>query len=119
MRVVFDTNVLVSVLLFGGELEILRNFIKQGFCIPCFTSSTLAEFADVVSRDKFKEGFTSYHLNPETRLLIVYPESGPLIFRLKPDSVLLQKYIEKYPPPKPVPEPWWVKAAKRTSGEGQ
>ena len=45
---------------------------------------------------KSREGFPTYHLNPATRLLIVYLESGPLVFKLKEDSELLRKYIEKY-----------------------
>ncbi|PIP67336.1 MAG: putative toxin-antitoxin system toxin component, PIN family [Parcubacteria group bacterium CG11_big_fil_rev_8_21_14_0_20_41_14] len=65
MRVVFDTNILISALLFKGKLEILHHFIKQGICVPCFTLSTLDEFKDVISRDKFKENLDEYGYNPD------------------------------------------------------
>ena len=45
---------------------------------------------------KAKEGFPSYHLNPETRLLIVFLPEGTKAFRLSEDSHLLRKYMEKY-----------------------
>ena len=45
---------------------------------------------------KYKEGFPTYHLNPDSRLLVIYFETGPKLFRLNKDSRLINKYIEKY-----------------------
>lgn len=45
---------------------------------------------------KVKSGFPTYHLNPSTRLLVIYGENELLSFQLKEDSILLKKYMDKY-----------------------
>jgi putative PIN family toxin of toxin-antitoxin system len=53
IRVVLDTNVLVSVLLFGGSLTSLMEGWKQGSFIPIFSRATFQEFATVLTYPKF------------------------------------------------------------------
>ena len=55
MRLVFDTNVIINALLFEGSKP-SRAFdigIKHGVIL--FSSSTLAELEEVLSRDKFDQ----------------------------------------------------------------
>ena len=52
-RVVLDTNVLVSALLFGGSLDILVTGWKRRDFIPVFSKATFAEFASVLTYPRF------------------------------------------------------------------
>jgi uncharacterized protein len=54
LRVVLDTNVLVSALLFGGSSGMLRDVWKTGRIIPLVSKETFAEFRRVISYPKFK-----------------------------------------------------------------
>jgi putative PIN family toxin of toxin-antitoxin system len=55
LRVVFDTNVLVSALLFpGGRLSALRGLWQSGKILPLMSSQTIAELATVLSYPKFR-----------------------------------------------------------------
>jgi putative PIN family toxin of toxin-antitoxin system len=54
VRVVLDTNVLVSALLFGGKVGMLRELWKSGRIIPLISKETFAEFRKVLSYPKFK-----------------------------------------------------------------
>jgi uncharacterized protein len=54
LRVVLDTNVLVSALLFGGRTGMLRDVWKTGRIIPIVSKATFAEFRRVLSYPKFK-----------------------------------------------------------------
>ena len=54
LRVVLDTNVLVSSLLFGGRVGMLRDLWKSGLIIPLISKETFAEFRKVLSYPKFK-----------------------------------------------------------------
>jgi putative PIN family toxin of toxin-antitoxin system len=54
IRVVLDTNVLVSALLFEGPLTSLVEGWKQGLFIPVFSRATFQEFKTVLSYPKFK-----------------------------------------------------------------
>ncbi|MDD2851668.1 MAG: putative toxin-antitoxin system toxin component, PIN family [Desulfuromonadaceae bacterium] len=54
VRVVLDTNVLVSALLFGGKVGMLRDLWKSGRIIPLISKETFAEFRKVLSYPKFK-----------------------------------------------------------------
>jgi putative PIN family toxin of toxin-antitoxin system len=51
--VVLDTNVLVSALLFGGKVGMLRDLWKSGRIIPLISKDTFAEFRKVLSYPKF------------------------------------------------------------------
>lgn len=52
-RVVLDTNVLISALLFRGEVSRLAELWKQGRIIPVISQATFKEFKDVLAYPKF------------------------------------------------------------------
>ncbi|MDH3975608.1 MAG: putative toxin-antitoxin system toxin component, PIN family [Deltaproteobacteria bacterium] len=54
LRVVFDTNVLVPALLFGGRLSWIIESWKGGSLMPCLTKETYEELRDVLYYPKFK-----------------------------------------------------------------
>jgi len=60
-RVVLDTNVLVSALLFGGSLDALIGRWKSGELIPLFSRATFAEFRRVLAYPRF--GLTGPEIN--------------------------------------------------------
>ena len=53
LKVVLDTNVLISTLLFGGYLEPIRKAWKQGKILLIFCQNTLEEFVKVLHYPKF------------------------------------------------------------------
>jgi len=53
LKVVLDTNILISVLLFGKKLEPIREAWKKGFIKLIFCSETLEEFVKVLHYPKF------------------------------------------------------------------
>jgi putative PIN family toxin of toxin-antitoxin system len=54
VKVVLDTNILVSALLFKGELVRLVDLWKGGRIIPLFSKETFDEFWTVLTYPKFK-----------------------------------------------------------------
>jgi putative PIN family toxin of toxin-antitoxin system len=55
LRVVFDTNTVVSALLFAhGRLAWLRSHWQEGACVPLVSSETAAELMRVLSYPKFR-----------------------------------------------------------------
>jgi putative PIN family toxin of toxin-antitoxin system len=54
VKVVFDTNVLVSALLFKGELSQLVDLWKSSRIIPLFSKETFEEFRAVLAYPKFR-----------------------------------------------------------------
>jgi putative PIN family toxin of toxin-antitoxin system len=54
LRVILDTNVLVSALLFRGDLSVLVSLWKDGAFISFFSKETFAEFRSVLAYPKFK-----------------------------------------------------------------
>lgn len=59
MRVVLDTNVLVSAFLFEQRLGKFVQLIEQGAITPCFVVTTLRELAAVLQYKKFAPLFAS------------------------------------------------------------
>lgn len=59
MRVVLDTNVLVSAFLFAQRLGRLVRLIEQGAITPCFVVSTFRELETVLRDKKFAPLFAS------------------------------------------------------------
>ena len=53
LKVVLDTNVLVSALLFGGELTKIAGFWRKGMISPLLTRETFQEFRRVLEYPKF------------------------------------------------------------------
>ena len=54
MRVVLDSNVIVSALLFNGRTSQLRTLWKSGRIIPLVNGAMLGEYAAVLAYSKFK-----------------------------------------------------------------
>jgi putative PIN family toxin of toxin-antitoxin system len=54
VKVVLDTNILVSALLFKGSLSVLVGLWKSGRIIPMLSKATFEEFRTVLSYPKFK-----------------------------------------------------------------
>ncbi len=52
-RVVLDTNILVSALLFKGELSAIADLWKKGMIIPVISRETFEEFKGVLEYPKF------------------------------------------------------------------
>jgi uncharacterized protein len=52
-KVVLDTNILVSALLFHGELSGIIDLWKKGALVPIFSRETFAEFKAVLEYPKF------------------------------------------------------------------
>lgn len=48
MRVVLDTNVLISAFLFGGKLKFIIDLLKHGTITPCFSYTTWDELQRVL-----------------------------------------------------------------------
>lgn len=65
IKVVLDTNVLISVLVFGGQLRPIFDLIKTQKIIPCFTKTTFLEFQTVLQYPKFKPKFAKLNLSKE------------------------------------------------------
>ncbi|NPA14306.1 MAG: putative toxin-antitoxin system toxin component, PIN family [Aquificae bacterium] len=53
LKVVLDTNILVSALLFGGRLNFIHRAWKEGKIKPIFCEETLEEFVKVLHYPKF------------------------------------------------------------------
>lgn len=53
MRVVIDTNVIVSALFFGGVPREVLDHVEVGSIVPCFTRDTLDELAAMLVHPKF------------------------------------------------------------------
>ena len=53
LRIVLDTNVVLSVLLFGGRLEFIRKALKDGQLRLLFSEDTLEELVRVLHYPKF------------------------------------------------------------------
>lgn len=54
LKIILDTNVLISALLFRGELSVLVPMWKDGAFTPIFSKDTFAEFKAVLAYPKFK-----------------------------------------------------------------
>ena len=64
MRVVFDTNVLISALLFQKQRGEIEELIKREVVIPCFTQTTLQELRKVLHYPKFDSAYKRLKLSP-------------------------------------------------------
>lgn len=53
MRVVFDTNTVISALLFGGLMDWFVTHWQSGLVVPLVSQATTAEFLRVIHYPKF------------------------------------------------------------------
>ena len=88
-RVVLDTNVLISAILFGGKPRDLFRLVIQGR-IDAFTSPALTgEFRDVLARPKFKltaEDCYLLYKEIETVIVMVFPKTTVTVVYSDPDD---------------------------------
>ena len=88
-RVVLDTNVLISAVLFGGKPRAVFRLAIQGR-IDAFTSPALnREFRDVLSRSKFKltaEDCFLIYKEIETVIMMAFPKTTVAVIRSDPDD---------------------------------
>lgn len=72
MRVVFDTNVLLSAFLWQKGLKPIYQIIRSGKVNPCFTQATWSEFLRALSYKKFEKQLLKIGVAPEEiiRLLV-------------------------------------------------
>ena len=89
MRVVLDTNVIVSALFFGGVPRKVYDLVGMGIT-PCFTQDTLAELTDIVTHQKFEQersriSFPVSGIIEKLRAKGVVVEARPLTTRISPD----------------------------------
>ena len=82
MRVVLDTNVLISALLFHGRLGFIANALQHGTITPCFS---------VITWDELKRVLHYPHL--ELPLMIEHIEVEDLLARLKVGALFIEPTI--------------------------
>ncbi|HEA65623.1 hypothetical protein LCGC14_2548750 [marine sediment metagenome] len=85
MRVVIDTNVVISALLFGGDLEYIINLWKSRKIIPDATKEIIDEYLRVLAYPKFK-------LIPKEIEFLLYREIVPFfeIVEVKSDKKIVK-----------------------------
>ena len=66
MHVVFDTNVLVSAVLFKGELGVIPDLFEAGIVTPCFTEDTLSELHNTLSYPKLRDALERNDLDVQS-----------------------------------------------------
>ena len=100
MRAVFDTNVVVSALVFGRRLAWLRQAWSSGAAIPVVCRETVAELLRVLTYPKFhldaieREALLADYLPyAETAILTHPPPTLPVACRDRDDSVFLHLAI--------------------------
>lgn len=95
MRVVLDTNILISTLLFKGQLGIIETLIKTGRITPCFIISTWQEFQNVLRYPKLDLALGSLGISPEQIIEAVAAKS--LIFA-DPNNIpsVLKDFVDNF-----------------------
>lgn len=84
MRVVLDTNVLMSALLFKGRLSRIYTAIEYGEITLCFTVKTFTEFAQVIQREKFTKTLHRHRITPQEVVEFVLKRS---VIKDTPDTL--------------------------------
>ncbi len=89
MRIVCDTNVLVSAILFGGHPRNILEQIIEGKLIGVISPELRRELADVLSRPKF--GLSTPQVESIMRLIAetfveVFPKDVPDLIKTDPDD---------------------------------
>ena len=65
IKLVLDTNILISALLFSGKLGFIENLIERDIIVPCFIESTLREFQNTLGYPKFTPALAMLNTSPE------------------------------------------------------
>jgi putative PIN family toxin of toxin-antitoxin system len=108
IRVVIDTNVLVSAMIsLSGNEALLLLAVKQGFMTPCFSSAVLEEYSEVLARPKF--GFSPDEIAALSDLL---QRQGDLV---RP-SPLLERLVDVPTPAGPTPREIETRTQQTSTG---
>lgn len=75
MRVVFDTNVLISALIFRKHLEKIETMIIHGDSTPCFIPATFQEFQNVLEYSKLHPFMQASNVTPKQIIVAVTKKS--------------------------------------------
>ncbi|MCD6528205.1 putative toxin-antitoxin system toxin component, PIN family [bacterium] len=97
IRVVLDTDVLISALLYRKRLGIISDLIEVQIITPCFIKTTFLEFQEAIFSSKFRKAFKKISLSPqeliealtEKSLIFVDPLKIPNVLKDRPDNYLL------------------------------
>lgn len=89
MRVVLDTNVLLSAFLFGGRLQFIVELIAAGKITQCFSSTTWAELCRVLEYPKLSFPLEKRGINLQDFLSRLSINS--LFFFPSPSSIKIPK----------------------------
>lgn len=73
MRVVVDTNVMISAVLWLGTPHRIIELAEQKRIVICMTRATLNELYEVLARRKFKPYLQARHTNPEEIVSALLP----------------------------------------------
>lgn len=102
MKVVLDTNVLISALLFRKQLGEFFDLIAEQKIIPCFSATTFFEFREVIQRQKFIPILDKLNLSSKeiiqavTDKSLIIPDSKktPQIITHIPDNFIISCAVE-------------------------
>lgn len=94
-RIVPDTNILISAVLFGGKPREILNQIRQRKIIGVSTPVLLAELSDVLSKKfKFRQERIKFYLRKLNLILhIVHPTKAIHVLKDEPDNRVLEVAI--------------------------
>mgnify|MGYP001570468934 FL=1 len=63
MKVIFDSNVLISAFLWSGRSSEIKPILRDGSIEICFSEETLSELIEVISRPKFENQIQNKRLS--------------------------------------------------------
>ncbi|TSC72013.1 MAG: PilT domain-containing protein [Parcubacteria group bacterium Gr01-1014_38] len=93
MRVVLDTNVLLSAFLWQKGLRAIYDAIWQRRIVPCFTPATWHELERALRYPKFERQLARIHLEPDdiltliaSRALFTFPRTAVRVVRGDPSD---------------------------------
>jgi len=84
MRVVFDTNVLLSAFLWQSGLSAIYQAIYKGAVTPCFTAQTFAELKRTLVYSKFENQLSKMGITPGEIIELLFERSyfTPSLFEI-------------------------------------
>lgn len=83
MKVVFDTNILLSAFLWQKDLKPIYHIIREGKVAPCFTQYTWAEFIRALSYKKFEKQLEKIGIAPEEIIKLLTSRSYFVVSHLQ------------------------------------
>lgn len=93
IRIVADTNVLISALIWKGKLEKFSDLVNNRQVILCFSPETLAELQRVLTYEHIARKIHEDQIDPESiidqliaKSLIVYPKRAVQIITADPSD---------------------------------